>query len=312
MSPPRLPASCCMRQNVCHNSKRQTTRFLSTTTSTHHPQIKPESPNFIHVPKAPQPDALYQPHIKGVLPVPRPIFPPKTDPSRKTTQDYFWATAPPPSPRSLSAPKPTDPSTRRYVLWKSKLAEHRRRNLRESLQELRSRKERTDRRLAALNASQQSEREALLSAPTPADEKFTSPSIVQTSLPSRSGLPDPDRTARIEAKKRNYATHAAFKKAERRNALHTLYMNARDFIVTEEKLQEAVERAFDPRSGQFDTDAKRGLNIWNLEYPDTVKEMLERVNRAEGGKAVERFAGYGAVTDERMRRLGEELTGGKM
>lgn len=89
-------------------------------------------------------------------------------------------------------------------------------------------------------------------------------------------------------------------------------MNARDFIVTEEKLQEAVERAFDPRSGQFDTDAKRGLNIWNLEYPDTVKEMLERVNRAEGGKAVERFAGYGAVTDERMRRLGEELTGGKM
>ncbi|KAL8931232.1 MAG: hypothetical protein Q9216_007251, partial [Gyalolechia sp. 2 TL-2023] len=189
---------------------------------------------------------------------------------------------------------------------------HRRRNLRESLQELRSRKEKSDSRLAAIGSLQQSERAALLSAPTPSDEKYTSSSVVQSSLPGRSGLPDPDRERRIEAKKQNYATHAASKKAERRNALHTLYMNAREFIVTEEKLQEAVERAFDPQNKQFDTDARRGLNVWNLDFPDTVKDMLARVNRGEGGKAVERFAGYGAVTDERMRRLGEELTGGKM
>ncbi|KAL8934079.1 MAG: hypothetical protein Q9211_005415, partial [Gyalolechia sp. 1 TL-2023] len=222
------------------------------------------------------------------------------------------ATAPYPSARSLSAPKPPEPSIRRHVLWKSKLAEHRRRNLRESLQELRFRKEKADRRLAAINAAQTREREALLSAPTPADERYTAPSVVQSSLPSRSGLPDPDRAARIEAKKANYAKHAAFKKAERRDALHTLYMNARDFIVTEEKLQEAVETAFDPNNKQFDTDARRGLNIWNLDYPETVKEMLQRAKKGEGGKAVERFTGYGALTDERMRRLGEELTGGKM
>lgn len=87
-------------------------------------------------------------------------------------------------------------------------------------------------------------------------------------------------------------------------------MNARDFIVTEEKMQEAVEKAFDPTNKQFDTQARRGLNIWNLDYPDTVKEMLEKVNKREGsGKAVDTHAGYGALTNERMRRLGEELTG---
>lgn len=102
------------------------------------------------------------------------------------------------------------------------------------------------------------------------------------------------------------------KKAERRNALHTLYMNARDFIVTEEKLNEAVERAFDPYSEQFTNEARRGLNVWNLGYPETVKEALERANKGEKGRAVERSSGFSGMTDERMRRIGEELTGGKI
>ncbi|KAI4184407.1 MAG: hypothetical protein L6R41_004759 [Letrouitia leprolyta] len=316
MPPPRLQAPCCIRTNLYSSSQSHTIRFISTTARTHHPQIKPESPNFIHIPKPPQPNSPYQPPIKGTLPVPRQIFPPKIDPSQKTSESYLWATAPPPSPKSLSTPKPPEPSTRRQVLWKSKQAEHRRRNLRESLKELRFRKEKADRRLAAHNETQRSEREALLAAPVPADEKHTTPSIIQSSLPtirSNRNLPDPDREGRIATKQANYLAHAASKRAERRNALHTLYMNAREFIVTEEKMQEAVEKAFDPMNKQFDTDAKRGLNVWNLDYPDTVKEMLEKVNKGEGlGKAVETFAGYGAVTDERMRRLGEELTGGKM
>lgn len=90
-------------------------------------------------------------------------------------------------------------------------------------------------------------------------------------------------------------------------------MNARDFIVTEDRLSEAVEKAFDPLSGQFNNETRKGLNVWNLGYQETVKEMLEKVSKEEGkGKAVERMAGYGGVTGDRMRRLGEELTGGKM
>lgn len=96
--------------------------------------------------------------------------------------------------------------------------------------------------------------------------------------------------------------------------MHTLYMNARDFIVTEEKLSEAVERAFDPRNGQFDNESRRGLNVWNLGYPETMREMLEKTSKEAGTRigAMEGMVGYGKITGERMRRLGEELTGGKM
>ncbi|KAL8807550.1 MAG: hypothetical protein Q9223_004295, partial [Gallowayella weberi] len=259
-----------------------------------------------------QPDAYYRPHVKGILPIPRRIFPQVGNTAEeKTSPAYLAATAPDPSERTLNAPKPEDPSTRRFVEWKSKISEHRRRNLRESLMELRERKTKTDNRLGARTAAKQRERARLLSAPTPAHEKFTVASVLQSSLPSRNGLQDPDREARIERKKANFAAHVERRKAERQNALHTLYMNARDFIVTEERLKEAVEKAFDPHSKQFDNDHRRGLNIWNLGYPVTVKKLLERANKGETGRTVERMSGFGGVMDERMKRIGEELTGGK-
>ncbi|KAL8907135.1 MAG: hypothetical protein Q9171_005977 [Xanthocarpia ochracea] len=314
MPPPRLHTATCphLRSSSCQRAPRS--RLFSTTTPSHRPSIGPESPNYIHVPRAPQPDAYYRPHIKGILPTPRPIFPKhdKKAPEEKTSESYLAATIPDPSPKTLNAPKPKDPFARRLVEWKSKIAEHRRRNLRESLLELRDRKAKTDTRLAARTAAKQRLRESLLNAPTPADEKYTAASILQSSLPSRKGLQDPDREARIEQKKANFAAHDAMKKAERRNALHTLYMNAREFIVTEEKLNEAVERAFDPYSTQFDNESRRGLNVWNLGYPETVKEQLDRANKGEQGRAVERSSGFSGVTDERMRRIGEALTGGKM
>ncbi|KAL8886844.1 MAG: hypothetical protein Q9215_005493 [Flavoplaca cf. flavocitrina] len=316
MPPPRLQSATCPYLYPSRCQRPHHPRLFSTTTPSHRPSMGPESPNYIHVPRAPQPDAYYRPHIKGILPTPRHIFPrtKKEAPEIKTSDAYFAATTPEPSPATLNAPKPKgiDPSARRLIEWKSKIAEHRRRNLRESLVELRERKKKTDARLDARSAAKQRDRQARLSAPTPADEKYTAASVLQSTLPSRSGLRDPDREARIAQKQANFSAHDAMKKAERQNALHTLYMNARDFIVTEEKLNEAVERAFDPSSNQFDNESRRGLNIWNLGYPETVKEHLERANKGEAGRAVERMSGFSGITDERMRRIGEELTGGKM
>ncbi|KAI4097542.1 MAG: hypothetical protein LQ344_000275 [Seirophora lacunosa] len=317
MPPPRPHLLRCVGSKLHGCPQSQSARSFSTTASPHLPSIGPESPQFIHVPRPPQPDAPYHPHIKGILPTPRQIFPKtrsKKETTDKTSPSYLDATTPPPSARTLLAAKPADPSTRRLVEWRAKVADHRRRNLRESLGELKRRKDRTDKRYAARSAAKQEERAQLLSAPAPADEKYTSPSVLQSSLPKRGGLPDPDREARVEQKRRNYANALAMKQTARRNALHTLYMNARDFIVTEEQLTEAVEKVFDPQSRQFDSEDSKGLNVWNLGYPDTVKEMLERASQEADmrGKALEQYAGNAGVMEERMRRLSEELTGGKM
>ncbi|KAL9581235.1 MAG: hypothetical protein Q9212_004016, partial [Teloschistes hypoglaucus] len=198
------------------------------------------------------------------------------------------------------------------IEWKTKLAEHRRRNLRESLHELKNRKEKEDRRLQTRSTAKLELRERLLTAPTPAHEKHTTPSILSSALSTSYTMTPTERAALLARKKANHERHASQKILERRNALHTLYMNARDFIVTEQALTEAVERAFHPGNPQFDNEAKRGLNVWNLGYPETVKELLDTVNREGTGNALQRYIGYAALTNQRMKRLGEELTGGKM
>jgi hypothetical protein len=88
-------------------------------------------------------------------------------------------------------------------------------------------------------------------------------------------------------------------------------MNAGNFIITEEHLNRVVDQVFDDHE-QFASDSRNGLNIWNTGYPETVQEMLSQANRETGGKAVDRNQGYGPVTKERMKKLREELTGGKM
>ncbi|KAI4249028.1 MAG: hypothetical protein LQ352_005749, partial [Teloschistes flavicans] len=170
-------------------------------------------------------------------------------------------------------------------------------------------------REAARTTAKQTQRKRLLTAPTPADEKHTTPSILTSSLSTAYIMTEPERAALLARKKANHERHAAQKVTERRNALHTLYMNARDFIVTEQALTDAVERAFDPDNPQFDNEARRGLNVWNLGYPEKVKDLLHKHKTndyRDAGKAVQGYIGYGTVTEKRMKRLGEELTGGKM
>lgn len=156
------------------------------------------------------------------------------------------------------------------------------------------------------------EHERLIAKPERDDERFTSPSVLNSMRPSnRALLPDPGRASRLATKRANVAAQEAAKQEYRRNALHTLYMNAGNFIITEEHLNRVVDQVFDNHK-QFENDSRNGLNIWNTGYPETVQEMLNQANRESGGNAIDRHQGYGPVTKERMKRLREELTGGKM
>lgn len=102
--------------------------------------------------------------------------------------------------------------------------------------------------------------------------------------------------ARFEAKE-------AAKKDERRNALHSLYMNARSFIVTEEQLNKKVDEVFDDPWYQENPEH----SIWDKEgFPNSAQSMvLDSVQARRGAVARE-------VMKQRAKRLAEELTGGKM
>jgi len=110
------------------------------------------------------------------------------------------------------------------------------------------------------------------------------------------------KAARVKAKE-------IAREEQRRDALHTLYMHAREFIVTEKQLDDEIEAIFtDTPHG--DNDMR--TNIWEaIRAPITVQEMLSEVNRTE--KEALNFHRNGAMkAGTRMKRIAEELTGGKM
>ena len=251
--------------------------------------------------------------MKGVLPVPRPVFrrrPRPQDPDKASPQYLANVTPEPIADKTV-------PSTGSYaagfVSWKARQAEARRRNLRESLMELKERKQKTDQYLMARSKRRSEERERLLAAPEPEDERLTNPSVLQSEQPTRHrNLPDPDRKARLARKRQNVAEMQAMSQEERRTKLHNLYVNAGSFITTGEQLDATVDRVFDNQD-QFTTDQRPGLNIWNLGVPETVSDLLSKANKdPRSQKAMESAEGNAKITRERMRRISEELTGGKM
>ncbi|CAD6573014.1 MAG: hypothetical protein ASARMPRED_005829 [Alectoria sarmentosa] len=303
--PPRLVNSqyCLrLRQRIHYNKSPA----FSTSSATH-AQIPPESPKFIDIPRLVQPKQPFPIRMSGVLPVPRKIIP-RARESRKSKA----------SPEYLAAvtPEPLEDKTTRaddeFVSWKARHSEQRRRNLREGLTELQQRKRDYDRRASITSAAKSRIREKLLYAPERDDVRLTNPSVLSTQRPTKHrALSDPNRPARLAVQNQNVANMAAMREETRRNALHTLYVNAGDFITTDEQLDGVIDRAFDDNS-QFRNDAMEGSNIWNLGYPETVQELLGKVNKSGRQTALDSAEGNEIVTRERMRKIGEQLTGGKM
>lgn len=157
------------------------------------------------------------------------------------------------------------------------------------------------------------ERNRALEAPEREDERLTNPSVLQAAKPTKHHImPDPHREARLAQKRANVAAMEAMRQEDRRNKLHTLYVNAQDFITTGKHLDTAIESVFDDQN-QFMTDERPGLNVWNLGFPETVQELLSKANKdPRSQKAVDSAEGNGLITRQRMKRIAEELTGGKM
>ncbi|KAL2216779.1 hypothetical protein M432DRAFT_641674 [Thermoascus aurantiacus ATCC 26904] len=264
-------------------------------------RVGPESPNFIDIPKPIQPDLPSKPRVKGTLPVPRELFPARR--RDKPSEAYIAAATPPPSKEPEI--QRDDPNAE-YNEWRRKMAETRRRNLREGLLELYERKQRTESFMRRRSRAKQARRERILNQPEREDERLTKPSIIQAMMPTKQAvLPDPDREERLARSKARLEAREAKKKAERQDALHTLYVNARNFITTEAQLNAEIERVFpEGDNPAWRSDHQQGDNIWNLGVPPTVQSMVNHSKKNE----VARWD----IIQDRVKQLAEAITGGKM
>lgn len=191
------------------------------------------------------------------------------------------------------------------------MASVRRKNLREGLQALHARKLKSDRHVSNRSLQKTKEREARLYAPQREDERLTNPTVTEamSKLKHTAAVPDPFRKERVKQKEKKVQRKEAAREEERRTALHTLYMHARSFISTEQELNAEIEKIFVPRP--FAPAYSNETNIWNTGSPPTVQEMLAGLNKTEK-RVTDHYSGPGGITGQRMKKIAEELTGGKM
>lgn len=264
-------------------------------------QIGPESPRFIDIPKIVQPSQSGRPNVKGTLPVPRELFPSRrVDKPKKAYLDA--ATPLPKSERTVSI-KSSNPAKQE---WKHKMADLRRQNLREGLQDLYARKRMAEGTMFSRSRESRTRRDRIFQQPEREDERLTRSSTIQAMLPTKqSVLPDPNREERIALSQARLEAKQAEKKAVRKADLQSLYMNARTFITTEEQLAAEIERVFpEGENVAWLNDHQPGENIWNLGSPSTVNSLVNQANKNEGA--------HWDVVQDRIKQLGEQITGGKM
>ncbi|KAF1354504.1 hypothetical protein EJ07DRAFT_132410 [Lizonia empirigonia] len=269
--------------------------------------LGPQSPNYIDVPKPAQPTFPLDPNLKGHLPIPRDIFqtrnqhPKESDAFlRKSTKDAKNRKAPGPFSRDAD-----------LRLYKQRLADARKEALKEGVKQLHARKVASEAQHLDRIQKSGALRTQLAMAPRRDVDVLTETSL---SKGARDFLADalPTANKNIDARRRAYERRMAAQQAVREARLHDLYTNAREFIVSEEQLDQAIETAFGTDESPIGWDVKgnmgpreqgkEGLSPWHGPMPEGVGDMMSKLRGGEG---------VGLARD-RVKKLAEELTGGKM
>ncbi|GAP84213.1 hypothetical protein SAMD00023353_0700030 [Rosellinia necatrix] len=286
--------------------------FLSSTPSSprQRQRIPPESPLFINVPNPPQDQSIEAKRelkrARGSVPVPRRIFAHR-DSHRKPTEAWLARAAP-----EARSPRP-DPATELQA-WRRAMADSRRENMRSGVRDLWARKQRLDERLRSVRTAKLAANRAAALAPEREDERLTRGTVNAGTLQTAVVL-DPDRFERAAESAARTAAIAAVRSEARRDALQTLYMNARDFIIDEARLEHVVNTEFADDHFQAMGASGTGYrieNIWDAQNePIAVAGMLREAQRNHD-KLITDLTTEETRTVRRQKLAAEELTGGKM
>ena len=276
------------------------------------------SPQYLNVPSSLQPVVKKTPWIKGQLPKPRNVFPSRRG-GLGSARSHRLARRIRSSSKTKGDAAPAQQDVNAY---KERMAQMRRENLREGFQALARRYKRRTVASKEKYDRKAEERSALMGAPPSDPDRFTRISqtreIVKPLQHTGQYTTDPNTENRHVAKVARYEAQATRKASETQDALHTLYMRARDFIVTEEQLDKEIDAAFGTQENPkiFQVDGSSGLlapSVWARGDPPNLKQMMQATGQASGGALNERDVQARArLQEKRLRKVAERLTGGKM
>ncbi|KAF2022366.1 hypothetical protein BU24DRAFT_418009 [Aaosphaeria arxii CBS 175.79] len=298
----RVPVGSLQQQHAVNSTI--CARPFSSTPSTL--ALGPESPNYIEVPKPKQPSYDHKPRMKGVLPTPRDIFRIRNAKPKESEELIKQST---PDATKVKIPGPFSKDAE-YRLYKQRLAASRKQALKEGIQELHVRKTTTEASESSRIKALQADKLARAMAP-PRDVDVLTQNSVSKSIRDflHDELPSSSRSNISDDRRVLFRRKMAKHEAKRQARLHDLYTNAREFIVTESQLDEAIEKEFGTEEEPMGWDnmgkmvqGAEGRSPWNGPIPEGISDMLQKL---KGGEGV-------GLAKERVKKVAEELTGGKM
>ncbi|KAF2000294.1 hypothetical protein P154DRAFT_522760 [Amniculicola lignicola CBS 123094] len=304
--PPRIPVRYSWPSATPIAPAKSTICFRSFTSTPTPLALGPESPNYIEVPKPAQPSFPPNPRVKGILPIPRNVF--KTRSHLPKESDEFIRASTPDAQHVKDPPEHSRDAE--YQLYKRRLAESRKQALRQGVAELHERRTTMEQQNISRVQKLQAERHALMMAP-PRDADVLTATSVSKGVRDFLGdnLTSTSRSSISEGRRTAFQRRMHRQAAVRQARVHDLYVNARQFIVDETQLDEAIEKAFGTEEAPVGWDQKGlmyvgapGKSPWAGPAPEGAGDMMQRIKGAEGVN----------LAKERVKRLAEELTGGKM
>lgn len=297
-----LTTSC---SRVAARQLLATSRAFSTSAATLE-QVPPESPSYIRLPTPPQSDEKKLPRVRGHLPVPREIFP-RPEGNRKVKADYIKQTVP--KPAHKQSPK------NESQVWKQKMADSRRQNLETGLKELWVRRNRRDAAQNERVSRKFEEHHQAVKAPERADDWVTRSTIMSNVFDTKT-YPYGNRFNEAKLRRAKNQGIISRKRESRRDALMELYINASNFIVSENELKAEIDTIFAEdffHKQGFDAGkygaAENTWDVWGK--PTSISDMLESTT----GVSTKIMDFYETEYDrsvKRQKRIAEEFTGGKM
>jgi len=200
---------------------------------------------------------------------------------------------------SLSKTKNKDLEAARLV-WKSKMSESRRKNFRLGLTQLVQQQTGIDNRRTAAAKRHQEEREIRLKAEAAPSILNTLPTI--TINPNEFSLPRKVKTLKNKPKKvklTSYENKETKRLQARIVSLHDLYLHSTKFILTQDQLNEAINKEFD-----------KGHDLVDQSFPPDLWTMVG-ASRSGASAESSTFDVSAVVGQGPMNYVGAIMTGGK-
>ena len=298
-----MPATMC---RSCRLHLRQSVQARAFSSTTQRTSISPESPRFIDVPKSFQEDWAPPRFVSGRMPVPRDLFPARR-PDKPSPEYLANVTQDPKVPVDVS-------KLSEKQQYKHRLSQMRKEYLREGLTGLNQRKKNAIQNMQFRSDEKQAERSRLLSQAEREDARLTNISVTSEMNPDKKvDLAHLNAQEIHEHKITNVARKEAERTALRKDQLHTLYMNSREFITTQEQLKKKIADEFS--ATKFGGEGRENYaSHWEAgEVPEGINDLVNAATVSSTGARNDPGPEAAFKRDqERMKRIAEKLSGGKI